>query len=90
MKLLSLATVRTGNELEDPIICCMSSELSSFGFFQRPVSKSCKQVRLDGELQTRSGIAIAMKSNRFETFGCRLKVYFKSVVKMENNPRLTI
>mmetsp|Transcript_18567 Transcript_18567/g.40430 ORF Transcript_18567/g.40430 Transcript_18567/m.40430 type:complete len:201 (+) Transcript_18567:109-711(+) len=39
MKLLSLATVRTGNELEDPIICCMSSELSSFGFFQRPTIK---------------------------------------------------
>jgi len=39
MKLLSLATVRTGNELPDPIVCCMSSELSSFGFFQRPTIK---------------------------------------------------
>jgi len=39
MKLLSLATVRTGNEIPDPIVCCMSSELSSFGFFQRPTIK---------------------------------------------------
>ena len=39
MKLLSLATVRTGNEIPDPIVCTMGSELSSFGFFQRPVSR---------------------------------------------------
>mmetsp|Transcript_14626 Transcript_14626/g.30245 ORF Transcript_14626/g.30245 Transcript_14626/m.30245 type:complete len:201 (-) Transcript_14626:175-777(-) len=39
MKLLSLATVRTGNEIPDPIVCTMGSELSSFGFFQRPTIK---------------------------------------------------
>lgn len=39
MKLLSIATVRTDNCLEDPIICAMSSELSSFGFFQRSTIK---------------------------------------------------
>ena len=38
MKLLALSTVRTGNELPDPIIACFEAELSSFGFFQRPVS----------------------------------------------------
>ena len=38
MKLLALSTVRTGNELPDPIIGCFEAELSSFGFFQRPVS----------------------------------------------------
>jgi hypothetical protein len=37
-KLLSLATVRTGKDLPDPIICSFATELSSFGFFQRPVS----------------------------------------------------
>mmetsp|Transcript_22973 Transcript_22973/g.37300 ORF Transcript_22973/g.37300 Transcript_22973/m.37300 type:complete len:202 (-) Transcript_22973:340-945(-) len=39
VKLLSLATVRTGNELPDPIICSFATELSSFGFFQRPTVK---------------------------------------------------
>ena len=56
MKLLSLATVRTGNEIPDPIVCAMSSELSSFGFFQRPVSRvelnsAQKSSRLVGELE---------------------------------------
>ena len=37
-KLLSIATVRTGNDLPDPIVCSFATELSSFGFFQRPVS----------------------------------------------------
>lgn len=39
MKLLSLATVRTGTELPDPVICCLGTELSSYGFFQRPTLK---------------------------------------------------
>jgi len=39
MKLLALSTVRTGNELPDPIIACFEAELSSFGFFQRPTIK---------------------------------------------------
>lgn len=52
MKILSLATVRTGNEIPDPIVCAMSSELSSFGFFQRPVSRvELNSSRLVGELE---------------------------------------
>lgn len=38
VKVLAIAVVRTGTELPDPITCSMGSELSSFGFFQRPVS----------------------------------------------------
>lgn len=37
VKLLALSTVRTGNELPDPVICSFAAELSSFGFFQRTV-----------------------------------------------------
>jgi len=39
MKLLALAAVRTGNEIPDPIICSLGTELSSYGFFQRPTLK---------------------------------------------------
>ncbi|KAG7352516.1 synaptobrevin [Nitzschia inconspicua] len=39
VKLLALSTVRTGNELPDPVICSFAAELSSFGFFQRTTVK---------------------------------------------------
>jgi hypothetical protein len=57
MKLLSLATVRTGNEIPDPIVCAMSSELSSFGFFQRPVSR----VELVSSLRRIGGTSIEIE-----------------------------
>jgi hypothetical protein len=38
VKVLAIAVVRTGTELPEPITCSMGTELSSFGFFQRPVS----------------------------------------------------
>jgi hypothetical protein len=37
VKVLALAMVRTGTELPEPIMCTLGTELSSFGFFQRPV-----------------------------------------------------
>lgn len=38
VKVLSIGIVRTGTELPEPIICTLATDLSSFGFFQRPVS----------------------------------------------------
>lgn len=38
VKILALSVVRSATELPDPVICSMATELSSFGFFQRPVS----------------------------------------------------
>jgi acetylglutamate synthase len=37
VKILSLGVVRCGNDIPDPIICTLGTELSSFGFFQKPV-----------------------------------------------------
>ena len=37
MKVLGLAVVRTGKDLEDPIPMSVATDLSSFGFFQRQV-----------------------------------------------------
>ena len=37
VKILGLAVVRSGNDIPDPIPCTMATDLSSFGFFQRPV-----------------------------------------------------
>ena len=38
MKVVGIAVVRTGSDLEDPIPLTVASDLSSFGFFQRQVS----------------------------------------------------
>jgi hypothetical protein len=56
VKVLSLAVVRTGSELPEPIICTLGTELSSFGFFQRPVSSSlsvCPQSVSSTSLNTK-------------------------------------
>lgn len=37
MKLLGLAVVRTGSDLNEPIPLHVTNDLSSFGFFQRQV-----------------------------------------------------
>jgi len=47
VKVLALAVVRTGTELPEPITCAMSTELSSFGFFQRPVSNIVPQTKVE-------------------------------------------
>jgi hypothetical protein len=52
VKLLALAVVRTGNELPDPIVCSFSTELSSFGFFQRPVSAIDTEHEMTGQDRT--------------------------------------
>jgi hypothetical protein len=40
VKILGLAIVRTGNDIPEPIPCTLATDLSSFGFFQRPVRTS--------------------------------------------------
>ena len=40
MKIVGLAIVRTGSDLNEPIPLTVATELSSFGFFQRQVSLS--------------------------------------------------
>lgn len=46
VKILGLAIVRTGNDIPDPIPCTMATDLSSFGFFQRPVRLSLVTVAI--------------------------------------------
>jgi len=36
MKVVGLSILRTGGDLDDPILLSMACELSSYGFFQRP------------------------------------------------------
>jgi hypothetical protein len=37
MKVISIAIVRTGSDLNDPIPLSVTNDLSTFGFFQRQV-----------------------------------------------------
>jgi hypothetical protein len=37
MKVISIAIVRTGSDLNEPIPLSVTNDLSSFGFFQRQV-----------------------------------------------------
>jgi hypothetical protein len=37
MKIVGLAIVRTGSDLNEPVPLTVATELSSFGFFQRQV-----------------------------------------------------
>jgi hypothetical protein len=46
VKILGLAVVRTGNDLPEPIPCTLATDLSSFGFFQRPVRLSLTTVAI--------------------------------------------
>ena len=39
MKIVGLSIVRTGKDLPDPIPLTVANDLSSFGFFQRGVSR---------------------------------------------------
>lgn len=45
VKLLSIAVVRTGNDIPDPVVVTLGTELSSYGFFQRPVSEIKRKNR---------------------------------------------
>ena len=38
VKIVGLAIVRTGTDIDEPVPCTVANDLSSFGFFQRPVS----------------------------------------------------
>jgi len=40
MKIVGLAVVRVGKDLNDPIPMSVATDLSSFGFFQRQVGRS--------------------------------------------------
>jgi hypothetical protein len=42
MKIVGLAIVRTGPDLNEPIPLSVANDLSSFGFFQRQVRRSCR------------------------------------------------
>lgn len=51
MKVVSLAIVRTGAELNEPLPLAVANDLSSFGFFQRQVRtymlmESCAKVQV--------------------------------------------
>ena len=52
VKILGLAVVRSGNDIPEPIPCTMATDLSSFGFFQRPVSSSKYEYFHGSAIQT--------------------------------------
>jgi hypothetical protein len=46
MKIIGIAVVRTGSDLNEPIPLTVANDLSSFGFFQRQVCCECPMVVL--------------------------------------------
>ena len=45
MKIVGIAVVRTGQDLTEPIPVTVANDLSSFGFFQRPVRTTLTAFR---------------------------------------------
>jgi len=64
MKIVGIAVVRTGSDLNEPVPLVVANDLSSFGFFQRQVRKlywmvSLRLVRMCG---VRAGVLVPVLS----------------------------